>query len=258
MSRRTPRGIYEIALLGVLYAGYSVTRLFADDDAARAREHALSLVSTERALGLDREGSLNHLFLTSETLRLLGSYWYATLHYVVTVVVLVWLYRRGRATSYLPARRALVLASLAALACYLLVPMAPPRFLPGYVDVLHLTAADGWWGGDASAPRGLGELTNQLAAFPSLHAGWSLWVALVVTRELRSVWARGLAWAYVAGTAAVIVGTGNHWILDVVGGWAVVLAAWLLVGGSPDRGLGTSTRQDTAGESGLSRSRPAG
>ncbi len=270
MARRTRRGILEIAFLGALYAGYSLTRLVADDDPVAARDHALSLASTERAVGLDLEVPLNRLFLSSETLRLVGSYWYATLHYVVTAAVLVWLYRRGRATSYLPARRALVLASLAALACYLLVPMAPPRFLPGYVDVLHLTAADGWWGADASAPRGLGQFTNELAAFPSLHAGWSLWVALVVTRELRSTWARGLAWAYVAGTAAVIVGTGNHWALDVVGGWAVVLAAWLLVADVPDQEHdqeheqepgqepGTSTEADTAAAAGLSRSRPAG
>lgn len=30
-------------------------------------------------------------------------------------------------------------------------------------------------------------------------------------------------------TAFVVVGTGNHWVLDVVGGWAVVAAAWLVV-----------------------------
>lgn len=258
MSRRTPRGIYEIALLGVLYAGYSLTRLLADDDAVRAHDHARFLVSTERALGLDVEGWLNQLFFSSETLRLVASYWYATLHYVVTAAMLVWLYRRRPASSYLPARRALVLASFVALACYLLVPMAPPRFLPGYVDVLHLTAADGWWGGDASAPRGLGQLTNELAAFPSLHAGWALWVALVVTREVGSPWARGLAWAYAAGTAAVIVGTGNHWTLDVIGGWAVVLAAWLLVGAGPESRPEPADARRTDAAAGISPSRPGG
>ena len=55
-----------------------------------------------------------------------------------------------------------------------MLPTAPPRLFGGYTDVLALTSADGWWGGDASAPKGLGGLTNQLAAFPSLHAGWAL------------------------------------------------------------------------------------
>ena len=228
VGRRTHRGVREITLLGVLYAGYSVTRTFADQNLGRARDHAVELQSVEQGLGLNLEGPLNQWLLGSPLLRVFASYWYASLHYVVTAVVLVWLYRRSRATSYLPARRALVLASLAGLACYLLMPLAPPRFMPGYIDILHVTAPLGWWGADASAPRGLGGYTNELAAFPSLHAGWALWVALVVTRETRSRRWRTLAWAYAVATAAVIVGTGNHWILDVVGGWAVVLAGWFI------------------------------
>ena len=229
VGRRTHRGVLEVVLLGVLYAGYSVTRTFADQNLGRAREHAAELQSVERVLGLNFEGPLNQWLLGSPLLRVFASYWYASLHYLVTVLVLVWLYRRSRAASYLPARRALVVASLAGLACYLLLPLAPPRFMPGYIDILHVTAPHGWWGADASAPRGLGGYTNELAAFPSLHAGWALWVALVVARETRSRGWRALAWAYAVGTAAVIVGTGNHWILDVVGGWAVVLGGWLLV-----------------------------
>ena len=39
------------------------------------------------------------------------------------------------------------------------------------------------------------------------------------------VW-RTLGWAHALVTAFVVVGTGNHWLLDVVGGWAVVAVAW--------------------------------
>src|SRR4051794_18933729 len=101
--------------------------------------------------------------------------------------------------------------------------------LSGYTDVLSLHAADGWWSTDASAPKGMGGLTNELAAFPSLHAGWALWVALVVRRSTRKYWARGLAWAHAAITAIVVIGTGNHWILDVAAGWALVIVAMWLV-----------------------------
>ena len=44
-----------------------------------------------------------------------GSYFYATTHYVVTAAVLFWLWRRGPA-AYRPASRALVIATLIALA----------------------------------------------------------------------------------------------------------------------------------------------
>ena len=75
----------------------------------------------------------------------------------------------------------------------------------------------------------MGQLTNELAAFPSLHAGWALWVALVVRRSTRNYWARGLAWSHAAITAIVVIGTGNHWILDVAVGWALVIVAMWLV-----------------------------
>ena len=75
----------------------------------------------------------------------------------------------------------------------------------------------------------MGELTNQLAAFPSLHAGWALWVALVVRRNTTNYWLRGLAWLHAFITAVVVIGTGNHWILDVAVGWAVVIVAMWLV-----------------------------
>jgi PAP2 superfamily len=54
-------------------------------------------------------------------------------------------------------------------------------------------------------------------------------VALVVRRSTRKYWARGLAWAHAAITAIVVIGTGNHWILDVAAGWALVIVAMWLV-----------------------------
>ena len=156
-------------------------------------------------------------------------YWYAAAHYVVTLTVLVWLFRKG-AAHYSPARWALVVSCLIALACYLLLPTAPPRLLSGgYVDLLSLHSNAGWWGADASAPKGMGQLTNELAAFPSLHAGWALWVALVVRRNTTTTGCAAWPGCTRSITAVVVIGTGNHWILDVAVGWAVVIIAMWLV-----------------------------
>jgi membrane-associated phospholipid phosphatase len=119
------------------------------------------------------------------------------------------------------------LATVGGLMFYLLAPTAPPRLVDGlYTDVLSLHADAGWWGADASAPRGFGSWTNELAAFPSLHAGWSLWVALVLIRAGAPRLWRLAGLAYAATMAIVIVGTGNHWVLDVLGGWLLVLMAF--------------------------------
>ncbi len=217
-------GLVEVALVLGLYVAYSLTRLVADDSMAPALERARDLLHFERWLGLDLETGLNQLFVDKSWLGLAGSFYYATAHYLVTGIALIWLWRRGP-TAYLPARRALMLATAIALVLYVLLPMAPPRMIDGYVDVLQLSSAHGWWGGEASAPRGLGGYTNQLAAFPSMHAGWALWVAWVVQREARSRVLRALAWTHALVTSLVIVGTGNHWVLDAVVGWAAVVAA---------------------------------
>lgn len=222
------RGVREILLIATLYAVYTVSRTFADGDLAKAQDRAGDLRTLERVLHLDWEHQINNWFADHSWAAIPASFWYASAHYVVTLFVLVWLYRKGPA-YYSPARWALVVSCVIGLACYLMLPTAPPRLMGGYTDILSLHADVGWWGTEASAPKGMGGLTNQLAAFPSLHAGWALWVALVVRRTTRNYWARGLAWMHAAITAIVVIGTGNHWILDVVAGWAVVIVAMWLV-----------------------------
>jgi hypothetical protein len=222
------RGLREIVLTGALYLFYCVTRTFASGDLGAAQDRAGDLHTLERVLHLDWEHSVNNWFVANAWAAIPASYWYAAAHYVVTLFVLVWLFRKGP-QHYNPARWALVVSCVLGLACYLLLPTAPPRMLSGYTDVLSLHANVGWWSTDASAPKGMGQLTNELAAFPSLHAGWALWVALVVRRTTHNYWARGLAWLHAIITAVVVIGTGNHWILDVAAGWAVVIVAMWLV-----------------------------
>ena len=217
-------------LIGALYVFYCVTRTFADGDLGPAQDRAGDLLHLERVLHLDWEHPINNWFVAHAWARDPG-----------LLLVRRGPLRRDRcscwsgcsaraAAHYTPARWALVVSCLIALACYLLLPTAPPRMLSGYTDVLSLHAADGWWGTDASAPKGMGQLTNELAAFPSLHAGWALWVALVVRRSHPQLLGCA-AWPGCTPliTAIVVIGTGNHWILDVAVGWAVVIVAMWLV-----------------------------
>jgi len=218
----------EIALIGILYVAYCVTRTFASTAFAPARGRALDILTFEKSWRIDVEASLNDLFLKHDWIGVAASYWYATTHYLVTLGVLVWLYRRG--ALYVTARRALVLASLIGLTFYLLAPTAPPRLVQGrYHDILSLHSDIGWWSQNGSAPKGLGNITNELAAFPSLHAGWSLWVAIVLIMAGVPKIVQGIGLAYALTMTLVIIGTGNHWVVDAVVGWMVVLIAFAAV-----------------------------
>jgi membrane-associated phospholipid phosphatase len=213
----------ESALIVALYLGYVSARLLANGDVEQARRHADEILHFEGWLHLDFEAATNVFISSTVWLAAPVSYWYAALHYLVTPAILVWLFLRHR-DFYGRARTALVFTSAIGLVGFLLYPTAPPRFVAGYVDTLAAYADIGWWSAHASAPRGFGQFTNELAAMPSLHCGWALWVAWAVVRAgARRRW-RYLAIGYAAGTAAVVVVTGNHWTLDVVVGWAVAVA----------------------------------
>jgi PAP2 superfamily len=218
------RWLRELALLAILYVGYSAARLIGHADLDSAVVHARDLLAVEGLLHLDIEAPANTALAAWPVLAVLASYWYSLLHYVVTPAVLVWAYRRHHG-DYRRIRDALVLASAIGLVGFTLLPMAPPRMLPGFDDILASTSGAGWWGGDASAPRGLGALTNQLAAMPSLHVGWAVWVAWVVVTHSSRRWVRVLAVAYPVGTTLVVVATANHYLLDAVAGAAVVAIA---------------------------------
>ena len=222
IGRRTrPEPARELALLVLLYVGYSAARLVADADHVTAMDNAHDLLHVETALNIKVERWANSLVTGIPWLALASSYWYSLLHYVVTPGVLLWVYHR-RPALYRDARNALTIGSAVAIAGFVLLPMAPPRLLPGYVDTLAATSGQGWWGSNASAPRGLGGLTNELAAMPSLHVGWALWCTWVVFLCCRRRSVRILAVAYTAGTTVVVVATANHYVLDVIAGCAVI------------------------------------
>ncbi|MEV6328397.1 phosphatase PAP2 family protein [Streptomyces sp. NPDC051909] len=228
--RRRPRRWAESILIAAVYAAYSCGRLLARGDADTAVGHGLAILRIEETLALDLERPLNRLFTTVPALGVPADFAYASLHYLVTPAVLIWLYRR-RPAAYLAARTWLMLATLIGLVGFTLLPTCPPRLLDpghGFVDTMARFSAYGWWGGEASAPRGLGSFTNQYAAMPSLHVGWALWCGVMLWRYGRTPLPRVLGAAYPLLTVLVVMGTANHYFLDAVAGAAVMGAGLLL------------------------------
>jgi PAP2 superfamily protein len=209
-----------VALLVFLYVGYAATRA-AGRRAGVEFDHAQLLASLETVRGQTVVQAVNGWISGHLVLEVAAAYWYAVAHYLVTPLVLVALWRRDR-QAYRAARTVLLVATAAALVCYVSWPVAPPRLVPGYMDTLSVTQGWGWWSQSASAPRGLGGSTNQLAAMPSMHVGWAVWVVVALRRVVARRWA--LVWClYPLSTAVVVLVTANHWVADVVAGAAIVL-----------------------------------
>ena len=230
LYHRTPRWWQELALIGIGYYLYREARNLVPNQPSIANRHGRSVQWLQDKLHLNFELSVNHFVDRNEWLAQTMDYYYATMHFVVTVVVLVWLFI-ARKRIYRGMRTALFATTLLGLAGFFLYPLAPPRLLPqyGYIDTL---ARYHTWG--SLADPNVAEHTNQFAAMPSLHIAWATWCAIAIFYCTRTWWIRTLALAYPVGTLMVIVGTANHFIIDAAGGLAVVAAGfgvqWLMSG----------------------------
>ncbi|MGW7363632.1 phosphatase PAP2 family protein [Streptomyces sp. NPDC054841] len=220
----------ELPLVLVVYVAYSAGRLLARGDESTAVGHGLGILGIEKDLRLNLEHPLNRLFTSTPALGIPADFAYASLHYLVTPAILIWLFRR-RPAHYRAARTWLMTSTLLGLIGFTLMPTCPPRLLDaghGFVDTMAQYSSYGWWGGEASAPRGLGGMTNQFAAMPSLHVGWALWCGVMLWRYGRGPLAKAAGVAYPLVTALVVMGTANHYFLDAAAGVAVMSVGLLL------------------------------
>ncbi|MGV9247029.1 bifunctional glycosyltransferase 87/phosphatase PAP2 family protein [Streptomyces sp. NPDC003710] len=218
-----PNLLLELLLIRVTYAAYSRVRLAATGDdgtagRATAEHHGDQIHGLERFLHLDIEHGVNHAVVRIGWLRGFFDFYYESFHFVIPLTVLAALYWR-RPVDYRWGRSVLGFTTLVALAGFWLYPLAPPRLMPhlGIVDTVHGVQ-------DFSKPDygALTAVTNQYAAMPSLHFGWSLWCGLTVAVLAPKRWTKALGLLHPLFTVSAIVATGNHWVLDAVGGAAVV------------------------------------
>jgi hypothetical protein len=217
-----PRWWQELLLIAVLYGGYTLTRDALPPHKTTAFRRAASVLSLERWLHIDIEHWANQLVAGTHWLAYGCDYYYSTLHFAVTLGVLIWLYRKhpGR---YRSIRSVLLITTLVGLVGFTLLPLAPPRMLPGYVDTV---VSFHTWGSFASPS--VAKASNEFAAMPSLHIGWSLWCAFAIVSLARRRWVRVIGAVYPFVTLFVILGTANHYLLDAAGG-GVALATGILV-----------------------------
>ncbi|WP_427164701.1 phosphatase PAP2 family protein [Streptomyces sp. C1-1] len=219
-----PRLWTELVCTGLLYWAYTLTRNAVPAHRTAALHRAHAIWHAEQELHLNIELTVNRAADRVGWLIVGMNYYYATLHFIVTIGVLVWLYVR-RSGHYRSVRTALYTATLLALIGFAFCATAPPRFLAGqgFIDtvVVHHT-----WGSWASGD--VASLSNQYAAMPSVHIVWSAWSGLTVAFLARRTWVRVLGVCYPLATLTVILATANHFVTDAVAGAAILTLGFLI------------------------------
>ncbi|MEU3836288.1 bifunctional glycosyltransferase 87/phosphatase PAP2 family protein [Streptomyces microflavus] len=213
-----PNLLLELLLIRVVYSAYAQVRLAATVGRPLAEEHGRQIHAIEQWLHIDIELWVNHTVVEITWLREFFDYYYSTFHFIVPLTILGVLYAR-RPADYRWARTSIGFATLLALVGFWLYPLAPPRLMPGlgFIDTVHGVQ-------DFAKPDygTLTTVTNQYAAMPSLHFGWSLWCGVVIVMLAPRMWMKALGLLHPLFTIAAIVATANHWVLDAAGGALVV------------------------------------
>jgi hypothetical protein len=231
-TKRTLRWWHEVVFVLVFYGVYSAIRN-TQGSARVASEHAFHnakrVIRIENDLGVFHEAWIQHRFIHMKTFIQFWNVFYGSAHFIVTIVALIWLFRRSP-ERYPVWRNTLAFTTGLALIGFALFPLMPPRLLHtipgthyGFVDTLQ--SVGGLWSFDSGTMK---DISNQYAAMPSLHCAWATWCALVMYPMVKRPWAKALVVIYPFLTVFGIVVTANHYLLDAVGGLFVLGMGFLL------------------------------
>ena len=221
-TRQRGRGIaVELAVLVFVFLVFSRAHNVLGTDHAAATANALSLQGIERRLGIDIELRGNQ-WLAAQPASITAAVLTYRLYYLPLFVVLLWVLLRHN-EIYPRVRNTVIAMAALAILIYWLVPMSPPRFaLAGVVDIVAQNDLL-----DGNPSRDLSSGQNHYSAMPSLHVGWSAlcayaaWLALRKTHPRLSL----LCWLFPLLMVCVVITTGNHYVLDVVGSAILLLAS---------------------------------
>jgi hypothetical protein len=245
-SARRLRWWREAGYVVAFYIAYSWVRNQFGSAVEGAAEEAFAnaerIIDIQDAMGLWFEPALQQWYLD---LPAMGGirFWnifYGTAHFIVTAVALIWLYR-AMPDRYSVWRSTLAFMTGLAIIGFASFSLMPPRLLDdtsqwgacygqeedcngfGIVDTLEIHG--GWL---SFQDEEVAEVSNQYAAMPSMHIGWSTWSACVMWPLVRRRWAKGLVLLYPFTTFFCILVTGNHFWIDALGGLAAFGAGHLL------------------------------
>jgi hypothetical protein len=209
----------EVAVIGVLYALWELAGRIAGFSNKDAYVRARWIEHFEHDVHLPSERSVQNLILGHPLIVQVANLYYAAMHFPMMFVFLIWLFWWHR-DKYKPVRQVLGWTTLVCLIVQL-VPVAPPRFLPGIVDTGKLYNQSVYQHGLA---------VDQLSTMPSVHVAWACLVGYYTWKIGKGRW-RYIGPLHTVLTVFFVVATGNHFWLDgIVAAMILCACAWSVFG----------------------------
>ncbi len=226
--------IAEALLVVLAYLAYSAVRVLVEDHTGLAFANAARVLHWESVLHLSWELQLQLESLHSLPLTHLLNAVYSLAYWPTLILSLVYLFARHR-QLYRRLRSALVISGLVGLVLFAAFPLAPPRLAAPNVTDTIAAHDPGLYA--VARPH---QVTNQYAAMPSFHFGWTLICSACVVAGLRRRVLRLAAAVLPLAMGVAVITTGNHYLADVIVGGSLTLSAlgltFLMEGGRLRRG----------------------
>jgi membrane-associated phospholipid phosphatase len=236
LRRRVPQFVLDWAPFMLVLFVYDRLRGVADGALVQARE--LPQVKIEAALfgkPIPTVWLQAHLWHGANDLRwwdYLAWFVYLT-HFLGTLVVaaVLWTWAHEHYARFVTMVCTL---SFAAFATYVLYPAVPPWLAArqGAIGSAHRTIWLTWSHVPIAHYGSLFEkgtsYANNVAAMPSLHAGYAL-LATLVLWPLVPRWARVLLALYPLAMTFALVYSGEHYVVDCIAGWVYAIATFVVV-----------------------------
>lgn len=239
-SQQQRQMIGDLTLYAGMWLSYDYSRGIADSVGFPLQVELPRNIDRFLFFGTDPNVWIQEQFLrpTIQWYDVMGSLVYFT-HFIFPVAMSVYFWIRHR-TEWVRYVRRFATVLFAGVATYIVLPTAPPWMASSpespyqIMEPLERTTGRGWnWLGletvNSVILRGQ-QWANPTAAVPSLHAAFALFMVVFIWKRVQSRWVQGLLALFPVAMGLCLVYFAEHYVIDVLMGWAYVGASFWLWG----------------------------
>ncbi len=225
--------IRELIVAGTAYLIYMFARkVILSDIVPVATDNAHKVVALEQKLHFFWEPGWQSWAIENTKWLVITMNWaYIMTFFPVIALTAIVFYLRDR-PRYIFYRNVILTSYVLALLVFILFPLTPPRMLGPEFGLVDAIAE---YGPAVYGGREMAFFYNAFAAMPSLHFGWTILFGILFwnTRGPRwaTPWLKLWGVCYPALTFFAITLTGNHYILDAMGGAVVAMLSLAVYNG---------------------------